>query len=75
MTANKIVAPTGYGRFRVAIYWDLGALVPGYTLGLVAATLLGWRLFWTPPMRRAALVGLGAAIAAGVANVSRMCCC
>ena len=69
MTANTIVGLTGYGRFRVAIYWDLGALVPGYTLGLVAATLLGWRLFWTRPMRRVALVGLGAAIAAGVANV------
>jgi hypothetical protein len=68
-TANTIVGLIGYGRFRVAIYWDLGALVPGYMLGLVAATLLGWRLFWTRPMQRTALVGLGAAIAAGVANV------
>ena len=68
-TANKIVAPAEYGRFRVAIYWDLGALVPGYTLGLVGATVLGRRLFWTPPMQRAALAGLGAAIAAGGANV------
>jgi hypothetical protein len=41
--ANKIVVAAGYGRFRVAIYWDLGALVPGYTLGLVVATVLGWR--------------------------------
>jgi hypothetical protein len=68
-TANTIVGLAGPGRFRVALYWDRGALVPGYTLGLVAATLLGWRLFWTRPMRRAALVGLAAAIAAGVANV------
>jgi hypothetical protein len=67
--ANTITGLGGYGRFRVAIYWDLGALVPGFTLGLVAATVLGWCLFWARAMQRAALAALRAAIAAGAASI------
>ena len=59
------------GQYRVALYYDLGALIPGYTFGLIAAGYLGWRVFWAHPMRVAAAVGAWAALAAGLCNVAQ----
>lgn len=50
--ANRIVHQKAYGQYRVALYWDLAALIPGFTLGLIAAGYLGWRVFWTHRMQR-----------------------
>ena len=52
--------------FRFALRWDLWALMPGYTLGLLTACYLGRRVFWTAGMYSLAKVGIGVSIAVGV---------
>ena len=59
------------GQYRVAIYYDLAVLIPGYTFGLITAGYLGWRVFWAQPMRMAAAVGAWAALAAGLCNAAQ----
>ena len=73
--ANKIVHQTAYGPYRVALYYDLAALVPGFTFGLIAADYLGRRVFWTHLMRVAAVAGIWAAAVAGFATSPRMQSC
>ncbi len=70
-TANRIVHPAAYGQYRVALYWDLAGLIPGFTLGLIAASYLGWRVFWTHRMQRAAVAAIWAAAVAGLCNVAQ----
>jgi hypothetical protein len=55
--------------FRFALRWDLWALMPGYTLGLLTACYLGLRVFWTRRMHSLAKVGIGVSIAVGVLSV------
>jgi hypothetical protein len=69
--ANKIVHQTAYGQYRMALYYDLAALIPGFTFGLIVADYLGWRVFWTHPMRAAAVAGIWAAAVAGLCNVAQ----
>jgi len=60
------------GQYRVALYYDLAALIPGYTFGLfVACWWLGRRVFWAHPMKTAAAVGAWAAVAAGLCNAAQ----
>jgi hypothetical protein len=59
------------GQFRVAIYYDLGVLIPGFTFGLMTAGYLGRRVFWAHPMKMAATVGFWAALAAGLCNAAQ----
>ena len=69
--ANMIVHRGAYGRYREALSWDVVALIPGYGLGLFAACLLGWRVFWTPQMQRIAVVGACSAVAAALCNLAQ----
>jgi hypothetical protein len=57
--------------FRAALSWDLRALIPGYTLGLLVACYLGLRVFWTKRMHSAAKVGIGVSVAAGALNAAQ----
>lgn len=68
--ANAIVHPAVYGQFRLAIYWDVAALT-GYALGLIAAGILGRRVFWAHQTRRAAVVAIWAAVVAGLCNLAQ----
>ena len=57
-------------QFRGALDWDLRALIPGYAVGLLVACYLGRRVFWTSRSRALALLGIVAAVLAGVCNVA-----
>ena len=70
-TVADTIVRQAVGQYRVALYYDLGALIPGYTLGLIVAGYLGWRVFWAHPTRMAAAVGACAALVAGLCNVAQ----
>jgi hypothetical protein len=57
-------------QFRGALDWDMRALIPGYVVGLLVACYLGRRVFWTARARAWALLGIVAAVLAGVCNVA-----
>jgi hypothetical protein len=57
-------------QFRGALDWDMRALIPGYVVGLLVACYLGRRVFWTSRSRALALLGIVAAVLAGVCNVA-----
>ena len=56
------------GPYRTGLYWDF-PLIVGYTAGLLLASYVGRRVFWTAGLLRWALVGYFAAGLAGLANV------
>ena len=70
-TVADTIVRQAVGQYRVALYYDLGALIPGYTFGLIVAGYLGWRVFWAHPTRMAAAVGACAALVAGLCNVAQ----
>lgn len=57
-------------QFRSALDWDMGALIPGYVVGLLVACYLGRRVFWTSRSRSWALLGIVTAALAGLCNVA-----
>jgi hypothetical protein len=58
-------------QFRSALDWDMGALVPGYFVGLLLACYLGWRVFWTSRFRAWAVPGMAAAVLAVACNLAQ----
>ena len=65
--AGKVVGANA-AQFRTALKLDL-VLLFGYTVGLLAAAYVGWRVFWTDCARRWAAYGMGLSIGAGVFNL------
>src|ERR1039458_8226233 len=57
--------------YRLGLLRDLEALVPGYTLGLLAACYLGRRVFWTRQLSAVATAGMTIAVAAGLLNAGQ----
>lgn len=68
--ANTIVREVP-GPYRAALNRDLLLLIPLYTVGLVTAGYLGWRVFWTRRLQVAARVGIVAAITAALCNYAQ----
>ena len=58
-------------QFRSAVDWDMRALVPGYSAGLLFACFLGLRVFWTSRSRAWAGLGVAAAAVALVCNLTQ----
>lgn len=70
-TKAGMIVGNAIRQFHDALSWDVRALIPGFGMGLFVACWLGWRVFWTPRMQRAAVVGMCAAIAAVVCNLGQ----
>jgi hypothetical protein len=67
--ADQVVG-NGTGAFRTGLYWDF-PLIAGFTGGLLLASYLGRKVFWTVGLLRWALIGYLAAALAGIANMAQ----
>src|SRR2546429_2698599 len=54
--------------FRVALEWDMWALIPGYLIGLFLACHLGSRVFWMPRPRTLARLAMAMVVLAAACN-------
>jgi hypothetical protein len=68
--ATRVVGDST-AQYRLGLGWDLWALVPGFTLGLLGACYLGWKIFLTTRTRGWAKVGLAATVGAFAFNLAQ----